>query len=607
MTSTAAATLCSDNQIITDLLQLLEGVDGADLAGFLETEHRELLSLRRRLDLYECAVSELKGHLNHVFSAVGGLCALPMSATTRELLSLPKAHQPPGAHPERCSSAVSVPMTPISPAFTAWDPKSRPTSSLALCHTPAPAFRRTSFRIANDTGFRLQQPPRIIPSSSPPAHSPLSSASTFSAPPTDNLPSTRRDRAVNLNDHSMGTRNITATARLPLIMTFDKSMQTEADPLEDIVSRLHETVNEQRADIEDMEASLRERKAQVRTLRKQLRDKELRQYAVASDCVGLRRTESIMIETSGFLAQLRANSEWPQPVPPSPIPMEHRSANGAVWSKRQSVARTLGKKSRMSRIVDAKSLDSHSAATTPARSSGAPAKMAKPRTPVEYVNGWSVYEESTTEDEASSKAQAPAVANTDPNEEQQQQQQEKRASATQTAVDTRDSCIYVERSSISDESCRGDQAKGLKPPRYGQISESSAGADSHTEGAGQPERPGMCEGTGTPSADKAAAPAAIVSAQSTPIAKPSSPLPPSEVHMSTPSPQHTPVVRRGSLSSETQSSNIANCKSDACSNVTTIASGNNSPKATTPHLFRAVVSKTPRRIYSRLSNRLKRM
>lgn len=79
-----------DSEIVSDLLQLLDSIDGDDLAVFLESEHRELLSLRGQVHIYESALSELKLHLHHVFSAVGGLGSLPLSTTTRDALGLPK-------------------------------------------------------------------------------------------------------------------------------------------------------------------------------------------------------------------------------------------------------------------------------------------------------------------------------------------------------------------------------------------------------------------------------------------------------------------------------------------------------------------------------------
>ncbi|KAJ2240212.1 hypothetical protein GGI13_007747, partial [Coemansia sp. RSA 455] len=236
-----------DGHIVADLLHLLENVNGDDLASFLESEHRELLRLRDQVRVYKASLSELANHLQHVFCAVGGLSALPLSPSTRNTL---------------VPTSPGLPMTPLSPGT-----KARSRYVIPLLRSPT------------STAFKLQQAP--------------------------SRPSPTRDTAA----------------------------QTD-EQLDGLVTELQHTVGEQRTDIEDLELSLRERRTQVRVLRKELRDKELRQFAVASDCAGLRRTASIMIESSsGFLAQMHAAGNWP-PADTMPNTEDIASAQCAATDER---------------------------------------------------------------------------------------------------------------------------------------------------------------------------------------------------------------------------------------------------------------------------------
>ncbi|KAJ2880824.1 hypothetical protein IWW38_005887, partial [Coemansia aciculifera] len=200
-----------DGHIVADLLHLLENVNGDDLASFLESEHRELLRLRDQVRVYKASVSELANHLQHVFCAVGGLSALPLSPATRSTL----VGQP-------TSPGLQTPMTPLSPGSSS---KTRSRYVIPLLKSPT------------STAFKLHQ-----------------------------VPSSRPSMCLN---------------------TRDVEVQTDNDRLNDLAVELQQTTGEQRADIEDLELSLREQRNEVRMLRKQLKDKELRQFAVASDCAGL--------------------------------------------------------------------------------------------------------------------------------------------------------------------------------------------------------------------------------------------------------------------------------------------------------------------------------
>ncbi|KAJ2489228.1 hypothetical protein IWW37_004154 [Coemansia sp. RSA 2050] len=174
----------------------------------------------------------------------------------------------------------------------------------------------------------------------------------------------------------------------PSQSTQDVAVQTDGDRFGGLAAELQHTVDEQRADIVDLEMSLRERRTEVRVLRKQLRDQELRQFAVASDCVGLRRTASIMIESgsSGFLAQMRAAGNWP-PAETMPAP--------------EDFAQRAGAEGRLARVSSESSLVSGTSppmrpSTTSSRSgnreSGATGALGKKHRPSAYINGWPVYD-----------------------------------------------------------------------------------------------------------------------------------------------------------------------------------------------------------------------
>ncbi|KAJ2029196.1 hypothetical protein IWW57_001821 [Coemansia sp. S610] len=166
----------------------------------------------------------------------------------------------------------------------------------------------------------------------------------------------------------------------------DMAVQTDEDQFGGLVTELQHTVGEQRTDIEDLEMSLRERKNEVRVLRKQLRDKELKQFAVASDCAGLRRTESIMIESgSGFLAQMRAAGNWPSAeTMPTPENLGTRCAEGHLTRVSSEGSLVSGTSSPMR--------PSTMSSRSGNRESGVTGALAKKHRPSAYINGWPVYD-----------------------------------------------------------------------------------------------------------------------------------------------------------------------------------------------------------------------
>ncbi|KAJ1964630.1 hypothetical protein GGI12_001298 [Dipsacomyces acuminosporus] len=383
----------------------------------------------------------------------------------------------------------------------------------------------------------------------------------------------------------------------PLTPSSDKGAQAELDRLQDAVHELQETVAEQKADIKDLEASLRERKAEVRTLRKQLRDKELRQYAVASDYVGLRRTDSIMVETSNFLAQLRAGGECPQRQGPSlPLAKERKITDTEPWTKRRSAVHSIGKSNRKSRVAIDESSGETSTSFTPKRTSTISAKSKVQRRPEKYVNGWSVYEESSSEnDKDVEHDKANASARTDADGASQ----DCHSAVKDSAVNKHDSCISSKMLVSADGSTADRLAKCFEA----------------LEAAGDQNAPTLAlaatKSTAAPSCIRktAAAGASRLSVVASIQPVLSLPLPHSE-DMHVPSPQRTPV-RKNSLSSETKSISHASCRpatsSSAVTDTDAAAPSNSSiNSSTTPHILRSVVSKTPRRIYSRLSSRLKK-
>ncbi|KAJ2068738.1 hypothetical protein GGI08_000709 [Coemansia sp. S2] len=309
-----------DGHIVADLLHLLENVNGDDLASFLESEHRELLRLRDQVRVYKASLSELANHLQHVFCAVGGLSALPLSPSTRSTL---------------VPTSPGLPMTPLSPGT-----KARSRYVIPLLRSPT------------STAFKLQQAP--------------------------SRPSPTRDAAAQTDEQLVG-----------------------------LVTELQHTVGEQRTDIEDLELSLRERRTQVRVLRKELRDKELRQFAVASDCAGLRRTASIMIETgNGFLAQMHAAGNWP-PADTMPNTEDIASAQCAVADGR------LTRVSSESSLASDVSPSTRSASTASSHGSDArESGVTRKHRPSAYINGWPVYDNDNTPHSAKHISAAGGESNT---------------------------------------------------------------------------------------------------------------------------------------------------------------------------------------------------
>ncbi|KAJ1861888.1 hypothetical protein LPJ73_000914 [Coemansia sp. RSA 2703] len=333
-------------QTVKDLLQLLENPSSDGLVGFLETEHRELLYLRHRVAGYEAALAELKEHLNQAFSAVGGLGALPISEATRRILETDRLLLSP-LRPQHSGTSTGdandiptqVPMTPITPGNQS---VRTPYESSASGH---------------ELSFRLKQPP--------PLQLPLDSAAQISE---NSSPSPIR--------------------RIVSGRTVEVAVQTDFD---DSLALLQHTVAEQQADIEDLESSLRERKTLVRQLRNQLRDNELRQFAAASDRVGLRRTASIMVDTSSDNSKIS-----------NLLSQHHRTASassdavGGEWCK-------IAKPSRMSPVLSNDDISSHTstisinAQDNDVGCSSSVIRLQSSHRPSRFINGWPVYDSETSD------------------------------------------------------------------------------------------------------------------------------------------------------------------------------------------------------------------
>ncbi|KAJ2874004.1 hypothetical protein GGH93_002749 [Coemansia aciculifera] len=422
-----------EGHIVADLLHLLENVNGDDLASFLESEHRELLRLRDQVRIYKAALSELANHLQHVFCAVGGLSALPLSPPTRSTLVQPTS---PG-----------LPMTPLSPGNSVNKTRSR--YVIPLLRSPT------------STAFKLQQAPSR-----------------------------------------------------PSLSTRDTAAQTD-DQLDGLVTELQHTVGEQQTDIEDLELSLRERRTQVRVLRKQLRDKELRQFAVASDCAGLRRTASIMMESgSGFLAQMDAAGNWP-PADTMPNMVAEDAAEHQCAVTDGRLTRAPSESSLASDISPStRSTSTASSHGGDIRESGVTGAMPRKHRPSAYINGWPVYDDDDD---------APRSAN---------------------------------------------HAKHI----------SAAGGESNPHSEKDNQRPAV------------------------------KPLPSTNNSMGTKSVSGLSTPRSSQLSSVEP---VAAATPETCASTATRSPSLHQPPPLqpprTPSLFVSAVAKTPRRIYSRLSNRLKKM
>ncbi|KAJ1957261.1 hypothetical protein EC988_000924 [Linderina pennispora] len=344
---------------ISDLLRLLDGVDSADLAEFIESEHRELLTLREQVRQYDQAVFELRGHLQHVFSCVGGLSALPMSSATKVFLNLAKQPQSPPN-----TTSLAPPLTPMS----------RPASSLTSMPT-----RRTSFRIVSDPSFQLHPP--------------------------------QRHSSANMTSACAKKHVLVSTEGAEITSMRSVGIQTDQDHSEAVIEELKSMIAEQKTDISDLEAVLRERKTQVRTLRKKLQDKELRQFAYASDCVGLKRTESIMIEAPNGWAQIYAAHAGALRAPAAAKFRRSVIAKPAVRCKRASTARTFGSKSRQSRILceSGRGVCSVLTAVDQASEDNSEAANVPDKQPVGYVNGWPVYADQAPDDDAVSSDVAQSI------------------------------------------------------------------------------------------------------------------------------------------------------------------------------------------------------
>ncbi|KAJ2702452.1 hypothetical protein FB645_004271 [Coemansia sp. IMI 203386] len=308
-TAGAAAASAGDDggQTVRDLLQLLENADSNGLAGFLETEHRELLHLRHAVAQYQEAIAELKGHLHQVFAVAGGLGVLPLSETTRAVLEI-------GNHP----SALQPPMTPVTPGNTAATSK---------------------------TSAEEQQQPL-------------------------ELASQQLALALPIHRRSSNSKYLGSTTLV------DSCVQTEPDAL---VVGLQQTMAEQLADIEDLETSLRERKTLVRQLRTQLRDRELRQFAAAADCAGLRRTASIMADSLA----------------------EDTGSRPAVTEPQSSTSSSSS------------SEDDSEESDDVGQTTGSDARRRSSRRPSRFINGWPVYDDEANGGCAATATHAPSDADTD--------------------------------------------------------------------------------------------------------------------------------------------------------------------------------------------------
>ncbi|KAI7832000.1 hypothetical protein BX661DRAFT_179629 [Kickxella alabastrina] len=230
-----------DVQAVTDILRLLDSAENNDLVRFLESERNELFTFRRRTDQYECAILELRDHLDRIYAVVGGLSALPMSETTREVLKIigGQTHSNDGHH----RSLVQMPMTP--PTLGNGSSRSA-VSNIAAVINPSPES-------SPDMRFGVEHLP--------------------CAPKTPFVKQTTTDIA--------GTRFA------------EKAIQTANADHQHVLSDLQHTIACQRTDIRDLETSLRECRAQ-----------ELKMFAATPNSTGLRRIESSVVGNNNILAHL---------------------------------------------------------------------------------------------------------------------------------------------------------------------------------------------------------------------------------------------------------------------------------------------------------------
>ncbi|KAJ2357998.1 hypothetical protein IWW50_002575 [Coemansia erecta] len=316
----------------------------------MHPEHNELLALRNQTQTYKDVITELKTHLDNVYSVAGGICVLPLSETAKRVLqtteSLPVRADTVDARAEGLS-------TPLSLNF----------GKTRLASQPATTF------------------------------SPQDCQMTFASVPAEDLaslgyPATTMDMAAPSALHNAIMTPVSAQdvysfqrAARPDKATMSGGESIEArrhSQLAELVGELQQTISEQRSDIEDLETALRERKTLIRSLRKQLRDKELRQFAAASDHAGLRRTASIMGVPKSALVQLvtAGQLQLPASTPaddriaaPKPIQLATIASNSSSYESQENEASTN---------------DDHISSDV--------SSVENARRPSGFINGWPVYD-----------------------------------------------------------------------------------------------------------------------------------------------------------------------------------------------------------------------
>ncbi|KAJ1890095.1 hypothetical protein LPJ66_007674 [Kickxella alabastrina] len=329
-----------DVQAVTDILRLLDSAENNDLVGFLESERNELFTFRRRTDQYECAILELRDHLDRIYAVVGGLGALPMSETTREVLKIIGGQT--YSNDDHHGSLVQMPMTP--PTLGNGSSRSA-VSNIAAVINPSPDS-------SPNMRFGVEHLPRV--------------------PITPFVKQTTTDIE--------GTRFA------------EKAIQTANADHQHVLSDLQHTVACQRTDIRDLETSLQECRAQVRGLRNQLHDRELKMFAATPNSTGLRRIESSVVGNNNILAHFHTTD--------NALPGDQQQQRMFVSSK-TDLLRGIAVATRVSR--DSSISSSTSSASTgindsqmvgPSSASSSPiARRRYALRPSRFVNGWPVYDE----------------------------------------------------------------------------------------------------------------------------------------------------------------------------------------------------------------------
>ncbi|KAJ2655828.1 hypothetical protein IW148_005897 [Coemansia sp. RSA 1199] len=255
-------------------LSILQTTDGDRLTEYSNPKHDELLGLRSQAQTYKTVIMELKTHLHNVYAVAGGIRMLPLSETAQHVLSIIEAQPKPsdGLDTEGL-------ITPLSLSFG----KTRSTATNSSQPHLAPICAKNVASLGYSDAIMDMAAPSSLHNAT---MTPVSAKDVYSFQHT--------------------TKPVTPMAEDSGAMRYSQ--------MEALVVELRQTVGDQQSDIEDLEAMLRERKHLIRTLRKQLRDKELRQFAAASDHAGLRRTASIMCVPKSALAQLAVASQLQSPA-----------------------------------------------------------------------------------------------------------------------------------------------------------------------------------------------------------------------------------------------------------------------------------------------------